>query len=44
VIPRRDRAAKETFMADVIFMLFSIGFLAASIGLVFLFERLRGQK
>jgi hypothetical protein len=31
-------------MSDVIFILFSIGFFAASIGLVFLFERLRGGK
>ena len=31
-------------MSDVIFMLFSIGFLAASIGLVYLFELLREHK
>ena len=31
-------------MSDVIFMLLSIGFFAATIGLVYLFERLREHK
>jgi hypothetical protein len=31
-------------MSDVIFMLLSIGFFVATIGLVHLFERLRGGK
>ena len=31
-------------MADVVFMLLSIGFVVACISLVHLFERLRGRK
>jgi hypothetical protein len=31
-------------MSDVIFMLLSIGFFAASFGLIYLFERLREHK
>jgi hypothetical protein len=31
-------------MADVMFILLAVGFIAASIGLVHVFERLRGQK
>jgi hypothetical protein len=31
-------------MADFVFMLLSIGFFAATVGLVHLFEKLRGRK
>jgi len=31
-------------MADTVFLALSIGFFAASAGLVYLFERLRGRK
>jgi hypothetical protein len=35
---------REPFMSDVVFMLLSIGFFVGTIGLVHLFERLRGRK
>jgi hypothetical protein len=31
-------------MADVVFLALTVAFFAASVGLVHLFERLRGQK